>query len=505
MRERRRQREIREEQQEKQRKRKKHPWLWAIGIVFLLLVLAAGGYVVYDKVMDSRTMGCRVSVFGQNVSWLTVDEAALKISNAFADTKVEFMENGKAVSNKTLGELGFSVNLEKLTERLTQLKEKQEPCKLFLEEMKNYTLDYEIVTDDTPGKAAAAAVKAEAGGSRTESKDAYIEYDESAGQYKIVPDELGTQIDEERLLKESQKEIQAALQEKLLHKKIMVEITNESYQRAAVTKEQEALVSELNELNGRLQGYLDATVTYTFGDVTEVVDSDTIRSWLMIDGKEISLNEDLMWEHIENLSARYNTMYVPRILETSDGGTVEISNNEYGYWIDEEGEFAQLKADLEGGIPVTREPVYSQKGIGRNGVDDLVNGYVEISLDKQHLWFYKNGELVTETDVVTGKPDGGVNKETGEKESWATYQGAYPLAYKERNAVLSSDIYGYETPVEYWMPFVYGQGLHDADWQPSFGGDRYLTNGSHGCVNLPPSQAAVIFENIEEGCPILIY
>ena len=164
-----------------------------------------------------------------------------------------------------------------------------------------------------------------------------------------------------------------------------------------------------------------------------------------------------------------------------------------------------MKADLEGGIPVTREPVYSQRGIGRNGVDDLVNGYVEISLSKQHLWFYKNGELVTETDVVTGKPDGGINKETGEKESWATYQGAYPLAYKERNAVLSSDIYGYETPVEYWMPFVYGQGLHDADWQPSFGGDRYLTAGSHGCVNLPPSQAEVIFENIEEGCPILIY
>ena len=330
MRERRRQREIRQEQQEKQKRRKKWPWLWAIGIVFLLILLAVGGYVVYDKVMDSRTMGCRVSVFGQNVSWMTVDEAAIKISNVFADTKVEFVENGKKIADKTLGELGFSVNQEKLTERLTQLKAKQEPCKLFLEEMKNYTFDYEIVTDDTPGKSAAAAVKAEAGSDRTESKDAYIVYDETEVQYKIVPDELGTQIDEERLLKEAQEEIQTALKEELLHKKITVEITDKSYQRAAVTKDQEELVSELNELNGRLQGYLDATVTYTFGDVTEVVDADTIRSWLIVDGKEISLNEDLIWAHIENLSAKYNTMYIPRFLETSDGETVEISNNEYG-------------------------------------------------------------------------------------------------------------------------------------------------------------------------------
>lgn len=501
MRERRRQREIRQEQK---KKRKGHVWLWGIGLIFLLVILAAGGYVIYDRVMDSRTMGCRVSVFGQNVSWLTVDDAAEKISDVFADTKVEFVENGKKVSAKTLGELGFSVDQEYLKERLTQLKEKQEPCRLFLEEMKNYTFDYEIVTDDAPGQAATAAVKEEAGSGREESKDAYIVYEETAGEYQIVPDELGTQIDAERLLKVTRKAVGAALEEKLLHDTITVEITKKAYQRAAVTKNQEALVEELNSLNGRLQSYLDATITYTFGDETETVDADTIRSWLMIDGKEISLNEDLIWAHVENLSAKYNTMYIPRFLETSDGDTVEISNNEYGYWVDEEGEFAQILEDLKAGIPVTREPVYSKAGVGRNGEDDLVKGYVEISLEKQHLWFYKDGELITETDVVTGKPVG-VNKKTGEQEDWSTYKGAYPLAYKESDAVLSSDIYGYETPVKYWMPFVYGQGLHDADWQTSFGGDRYLTNGSHGCVNLPLGEAAVIFENIEAGYPILIY
>lgn len=32
-----------------------------------------------------------------------------------------------------------------------------------------------------------------------------------------------------------------------------------------------------------------------------------------------------------------------------------------------------------------------------------------------------------------------------------------------------------------------------------------MTNGSHGCINLPPSVAKVIFENISQGTPVLCY
>ena len=53
------------------------------------------------------------------------------------------------------------------------------------------------------------------------------------------------------------------------------------------------------------------------------------------------------------------------------------------------------------------------------------------------------------------------------------------------------------------MPFVYGQGLHDASWQTSFGGDTYKTKGSHGCINLPPKVAAQVYENAYKGIPII--
>ena len=86
---------------------------------------------------------------------------------------------------------------------------------------------------------------------------------------------------------------------------------------------------------------------------------------------------------------------------------------------------------------------------------------------------------------------------------WSTPAGAYSITYKQRNATLKGQ--GYATPVSYWMPFNGGIGLHDANWRKTFGGTIYKTNGSHGCVNLPPAVAKTIYENISAGDPVLCY
>ena len=56
------------------------------------------------------------------------------------------------------------------------------------------------------------------------------------------------------------------------------------------------------------------------------------------------------------------------------------------------------------------------------------------------------------------------------------------------------------------MPFVYGQGLHDASWLfCAFGGNRYKTDMEVTAVlNLPEDQAALIY-NRHGGYPIIIY
>ena len=253
---------------------------------------------------------------------------------------------------------------------------------------------------------------------------------------------------------------------------------------------------KLKDLNDQLQKYRSTTVTYTFGPASQVLDSSVIESWIRIQGDKVSLDEVSVKAYVEQLAADYNTIYVPRTFRTSYGNDITVSGNEYGYRIDQEGELKQLLEDLKSGTSVSREPVYEIRGFQRNGRDDLAGSYIEVSLDNQHLWLYKDGNLVTETDIVSGAP-------TPERE---TYRGAWPIPYKASPFELTSDQYGYNVKVTYWMPFVYGQGLHDASWQSSFGGNRYKTGaGSHGCINLPTDQAALIFQTIDSGYPIIIY
>ncbi|MDE6937534.1 MAG: L,D-transpeptidase, partial [Lachnospiraceae bacterium] len=50
-----------------------------------------------------------------------------------------------------------------------------------------------------------------------------------------------------------------------------------------------------------------------------------------------------------------------------------------------------------------------------------------------------------------------------------------------------------------------GIGFHDASWQASFGGQRYRTHGSHGCVNLPTSVAGQLYELLMDGMPVICH
>ncbi len=65
--------------------------------------------------------------------------------------------------------------------------------------------------------------------------------------------------------------------------------------------------------------------------------------------------------------------------------------------------------------------------------------------------------------------------------------------------------YGYDVKVNYWMLLSTDRDFLMRPWQSSFGGNRYKTNGSHGCINLPKDQAALIYNTIDAGYPIINY
>ena len=315
-----------------------------------------------------------------------------------------------------------------------------------------------------------------------EPKDAYVSEYESGQGFRVVPEEPGTVLEPDKVASG----IVAAISN--LETELNLEELD-AYKKAEKTSEDEELQARAANLNR----YVTMTVTYLFGDEREVLDGDTIAQWMAIgEDDQVSFDAEQIAAYVKGLASQYDTAYQEKTLKTSYGSTVTISRGFYGWRMDQKKEAEELNAVLLSGESQTREPVYTQRA-NSHGANDYGNTYVEINLTAQHLFFYKDGNLVIESDFVSGSHARGDD----------TPSGAYPLTYKQRDAVLKGATY--RTPVKYWMPFNGNIGMHDANWRSSFGGKIYMTNGSHGCINLPPSVAKVIFENISAGMPVLCY
>lgn len=313
-----------------------------------------------------------------------------------------------------------------------------------------------------------------------EPQDAKIS-DYTSGGYTIIKEDEGTELLEDKV-----KEAVAAAVMSLAES---VDLEEQGcYVSPSITSEDEALKTACETMNK----YVGARITYQFGDKSETLSGDEIHNWLTVNGTSVGINEGKATEYVKKLAGSYDTAYKAKSLKTSYGKTVSITGGSYGYKINQAKEAATLVSLIKNGEQTSREPEYSQKGASRTG-NDYGNTYVEINLTAQHLYFYVKGKLVVQSDFVSGNAAKG----------WSTPAGAYSITYKQRNATLKGQ--GYATPVSYWMPFNGGIGLHDANWRKTFGGTIYKTNGSHGCVNLPPAVAKTIYENISAGDPVLCY
>ncbi len=448
-----------------------------------------------DFFLDQTRMAHRLSIYGVSVSGMTIEKAAQKLEETFEAAELIFRENGEELYRTTLGEADFSLDPDALREELGQVQSKLLGERGIIEKKRDITIAYTIQTDEEKLSAAISAEHFEAEPGRTMSEDAYLEYDSDAGAFVIRSSWQGNVIDEDNLKQVISDAMEEAFARSPIQESVTVKLDVRSYQTVSVTEDDEELIIKANQLNESLANYKNTSVVYVFGSQTVELDSDTICSWLEITDDGVELDTSKIQAYIDELAAVYDTKYVERYFTTTAGDTVTVSNNEYGYTIDQDGEYAQLCEDLQSGTTITREPVYSNEGLTRNGVDDLAGCYIEVSLDQQYLWLYKDYSLIIGTDIVSGKP-------TEERE---TLQGAFPIAYKASPYTLSSEYYGYETDVTYWMPFANGQGLHDATWRSSFGGTLYQTYGSHGCINLPLAAAATIYNTITAGYPIIIY
>ena len=453
----------------------------AVGGAVLTAAVAAGAVYVGMGQKYKRVYFPNTTINGLDVSGLTPDEVKKQITDETSGYTMIVQERGgenEAIRGSDIDlHPEFDGTLEKILENQSPL-----AWGFHIGRYVDYTIDTMAVFDDAKLSAVVSGLKCLTPERAAAPQNAYISNYISGTGYEIVPEEQGASPDPQ-LLSDAVKNAILNFQENLSLEDAQV------YQKPQITAESEALNAELAAWNK----YVHTTVTYRFGNRSEVLDGEKIHTWLVSDGQGgVSLDESKIGEYVSWLAQTYNTAYKPKSLKTSYGQTVTISKSVYGWKINQKEETEALKQLLLSCESQEREPVYSQTAAVHDE-NDYGNTYVEINLTAQHLFFYKEGKLVVESDFVSGN----------ESRGWSTPAGAYPLTYKQRNATLKGQ--NYATPVSYWMPFNGGIGMHDAYWRSSFGGKIYKTNGSHGCINLPPAVAKTVYENISAGMPVLCY
>ena len=324
-------------------------------------------------------------------------------------------------------------------------------------------------------------------------ENAYVSFVNS--EFTIVPETEGNELN----TKEAYQMICRAIDNDAAE--VNLESDPKAYKKADVTKES----SELQNMVNTYKNLTKANITYTFGDETVTLDGNTIKNWLQFDEKgQLLQNDEAFRQHVVDyvaqLAADHDTVGTERQFQTTSGRTVYVYGSAYGWKIDQDKEVAQLMQEIQSGTQTTREPVYSMRA-NAHGINDLGDTYIEVDLTEQYMWYYQNGNIIFQSEIVSGLPSDPDRK---------TPPGIFTLNSKSSPSVLRGEMtangtYSYEQPVTYWMPFNGGIGFHDADWQPYFGGDRYLTGGSHGCINLPPENAGQLYSLIQYDVPIICF
>lgn len=313
-----------------------------------------------------------------------------------------------------------------------------------------------------------------------EPVDAYVSEESGEDGFYVVPEEYG----QAPVLDAAVDKICAAID--VLDPQVVLD--DECYKAPAVFSDNE----ELTALCDNLNTYCKADITYEFGDERVEVNGTLIRQWCDINGTAVNLDEEKVKEFVKSLARKYDTFGKDRTIISHSGQEVTVTGGDYGWWMDRSTEASELISAIKNGDKGVRTPVYFGTAAAY-GDKDYGDSYVEIDLTSQHLWVYQDGQVVEDSDFVSGC----VNKKRN------TPVGTYGITYKERDATLVGE--NYSSAVKYWMPFNGNVGMHDASWRSVFGGYDYVLNGSHGCINLPPEKAAKIYDLVTKGEAVFVY
>jgi len=269
-------------------------------------------------------------------------------------------------------------------------------------------------------------------------------------------------------------------------------------------KENDSIVKKEEQA---LQDLLQQTIDYKVqNEVYSLKAKDLIQNASMSKDMKVTIDASDIKNKIAEINNSKSTLNKDFAFKTHSGSVISVKGQGYGWAIHIEKEAKRIQEAFEKGEKsLSASNIYgngwNNEGIGyettaNNGIGDT---YAEVSIAEQQIWIYKNGKLEVTTNVVTGK----------HSTSEDTSPGVWYVLYKRSPYTLKGSAVGkpdYSVNVDYWAPFTNGgQGFHDAGWRTNWANNAYLTGGSGGCVNLPPSVAKTVYDNLSTYEPVVVY
>lgn len=480
------------------KKNKKNNTILIACIIFVaIIVVLVVGVIVWYKVGYNKTKDTflyNTKINGVDVSKKNLEQAVASVEQNFEITGSFSLANQKGKVEKfDTKDIDFKTDIEQSVQSLYNgLEHKSWYNSLF--SPTEYTIPVKTSYDDK--KLHDLIVNHD--WKEVEPTDAKIVQNEKG--FEVTPEDNGNKLDKEKLYN--------FVKENIDEGNYNLDMSqSEAYILPKVT------AKDLQEECDKLNNLYNVNITFDFDYAKETLEGKTFMDWISFKDDKIEVDHDKAMAYVEGLAEKYDTYKKDREFTTTNRGTITIPQGEgnYGWWLDQEKMVEQIGKLINDGKTVEVKPIYyvqpwanyefSCNPEWRTSERDWdTKNYMEVDLSAQHFWYYKDGELQIESDIVSGYPSASRN----------TPGGVYKLWYKERAKTLrgSSDGVSYASYVDYWNYIsLIGIGMHDASWQNGiFGGSRYKTSmGSHGCINMPFNTAKYVYDNIPLGTPVFMY
>ena len=446
-------------------------------ILSIIVIIALALYAVYflytpsaDKFPD------KTSINGIDVSGLSLKQAEKKMAEDWNSKSFSFNYKGET-GEVPMKDLTFDIPIEPILKspdlyhkfRILLGRENSYKVQMWPDKSEEFLVQIaDLPMCSTEGK--------------IPTKDAYV--DLSDFEFRIVKEKIGTEVDPHVVMNIARC--------KIADGEFFAELTDKQVIRQPkITADSEQIAKRQKYCKDNLS----FKVEYDIGGEPEVIKPAILDEMVTYTSKGPEFDDQRIEAYVKDLAGRFNEYGETYSFTASSGNVIQVQGVTFGKFLDQEGMVSDLKEVLEAQEPADLEVKWAQTKY--NDTAGIGNSYIEVSIEDQHVWCYKDGECVVECDCVTGAP------------GHDTARGVFTIQYVTGPTVLrgdNGDGSRYESPVNCFMPFYNGQGLHGSNgWRVRWGGEIYKTNGSHGCVNCPDNAARAMADIVSSGYPVVIY